>query len=71
MGSKQSSVLKTVLKSVFVFSVTGAALLGAQNTSQAADSSKSVASALAPQKASYGYFIDQYKKNIKQNTTPD
>lgn len=74
MGSKHSSaILKTVLKSAFILTLTGAAVLGSQSNGIKANakSDTNVSSELNPVPASYGYFVDQYKQNIKTNNTPD
>ncbi|GHP14074.1 phospholipid phosphatase [Lentilactobacillus fungorum] len=73
MPAKRNSVLKTVIKSAFVFTLSGAALFGAETNSQAssANDDSSLAKTLAPQAASYGYFVDQYQQNVKTNNTPE
>ncbi|MEY2374106.1 phosphatase PAP2 family protein [Lentilactobacillus buchneri] len=74
MGSRHSStILKTVLKSAFVLTLTGAAILGAQGNDVKvnAKSDTSVSNELNPVPASYGYFVDHYKENVKTNSTPD
>ncbi|MGF2385071.1 phosphatase PAP2 family protein [Lentilactobacillus otakiensis] len=74
MGSRHSSaILKTVLKSAFILTLTGAAVLGSQTNGIKANakSDSSVSSELDAVPASYGYFVDQYKQNIKTNNTPD
>lgn len=73
MITKRKSVLQTIIKSAFVFTLSGAALFGAETNTQASSSNddSSLAKTLAPQAASYGYFVDQYQQNIKTNTTPE
>lgn len=75
MGSrtKSKSLIKSVLKCVFVLTITGTALAGRQTTGHAAKSAanQSIDKALTPTKGPYGYFIDHYKENVKTNATPD
>lgn len=73
MTAKRNSILKTVIKSALVFTLSGAALFGAETNTQASSSNddSGLAKTLAPQAASYGYFVDQYQQNIKTNTTPE
>lgn len=74
MGSRHSStILKTVLKSAFLLTLTGTAVLGSQNADVKvnAKSDSSLSSELNPVPASYGYFVDHYQENVKTNSTPD
>ena len=74
MGSRHSStILKTVLKSAFLLTLTGTAVLGSQNADVKvnAKSDSSLSSELNPVPVSYGYFVDHYQENVKTNSTPD
>ncbi len=66
MGRRHSNaILKTVLKSAFILTLTGAAVLGSQSNGIKANakSDTSISSELNPAPASYGYFVDS---SIKQ-----
>lgn len=56
----------------FTVILSGSAFLTNQKSAQAkTQSSAKIEKLLAPHKASYGYYVDQYLLNRKENDTPD
>lgn len=71
MLTKHSLLMKLMVGS-FTVILSGSALLMNQKSAQAkSQSSAKIEKLLAPHKASYGYYVDQYLLNRKENDTPD
>ncbi|GHP13769.1 phospholipid phosphatase [Lentilactobacillus fungorum] len=71
MRNKHALLVNLILSS-FTFVISSSVLLTNQDTTQAKTQSQAkIEKLLAPHKADYGYYVDQYLLNRKENTTPE
>lgn len=71
MLTKHSLLMKLMLGSVTVVLSSSALLTNHKPVQAKSQSSAKIEKLLAPHKADYGYYVDQYLLNRKENDTPD